>query len=175
MTTALAIRAPQDEVEWLTHSLPSLRSDPAIRERAARVVSHLSAPAQQAWTMARIAALLSPYYEKDLPQAVRVMEAQDWAEALSGYPQWAIEGAVRWWKSAENPDRRKRPFEGDIVERCDLEMGGIKAASLYLSLPPVTKTQEPPRVLPSPERRAELVAETQRIMKNLTERMTGGN
>jgi hypothetical protein len=54
-------------------------------------------------------------------------------------------------------------------------MGGIKAASLYLSLPPVTKTQEPLRVLPSPERRAELVAETQRIMKNLTERMTSGN
>jgi hypothetical protein len=159
----------------LTHSLPSLRSDPDIRERAASVVDRLSAPAQPAWTMARIAALLSPYYEKDLPQAVRIIEAQDWADALSGYPQWAIESAVRWWKSADNPDRRKRPLEGDIAERCEWEMRGIKAAHLYLSLPMVTKANDPPRVLPGPERRAELVAETQRIIKNMTERLTSGN
>lgn len=157
------------------HSLPSLRSDPDVRERAVRVVTLLSAPAQPAWTMARIAALLSPYYEKDMPQAVQMMEAQDWAEALAEYPQWVIERAVRWWKSADNPDRRKRPFEGDIAARCDVEMGGIRAANLYLALPPLQQADEPPRVLPSLERRVEIVAETQRILKSMTERLTRGN
>jgi len=75
--------------------------------------------------MARVAALLSPYYDKNTAQAVREIEAEDWLEALAPYPQWAIERAVRWWKSAENADRRKRPLEGDIAARCIAEMRGI--------------------------------------------------
>jgi len=124
-------------VEWLTHSLPSLRHDPAMRERAAPVVADLLAPANTAWTMARIAALLSPYYDKDIPQAVRVMEAEDWAEALADYPQWAIQNAVRWWKSDANADRRKRPLEGDIAARCKIEVDPVKAARVYLERPAV--------------------------------------
>lgn len=92
----------------------------------------LSAPADTVWIMARIAALLSPYYEKDVPQAVREMEAEDWAEALDGKPQWAIEKAVRWWKGADNPDRRKRPLEGDILARCRVEMDAVRAAERVL-------------------------------------------
>ncbi len=65
---------------------------------------------------------------------VRQMEAQDWLEALAGYPQWAIERAVRWWKSADNPDRRKKPLEGDIAARCKVEMRGIGAVPKLLSM-----------------------------------------
>ncbi|HPC58659.1 MAG TPA: hypothetical protein PK689_06640 [Kiritimatiellia bacterium] len=67
---------PQGAVEWLKRSLPSLRHDLAAREMAAAAVTGLQTPASPAWVMARIAALLSPYYEKDVPQAVRVMEAE---------------------------------------------------------------------------------------------------
>jgi hypothetical protein len=86
------------------------------------------------WISARVAALLSPYYEKDIPQAVRKMEAEDWEQALSGFPQWAIERAVRWWKSDANADRRKRPLEGDIVARCKVEMDGVASASKVLEM-----------------------------------------
>ena len=87
----------------------------------------LSEPANPAWIMARVAALLNPYYDKDTPAAVRRMEAEDWLEALAEYPQWAVERAVRWWKSEANADRRKRPIEGDIAARCRVEMRGIGA------------------------------------------------
>jgi hypothetical protein len=116
----------------LTHSLPSLRHDQGARDAARPVVDRLSVNASPEWTMARIAALLSPYYEKDVPQAVRIMEAEDWAEALAEYPQWAIQNAVRWWKSEHNHDRRKRPMEGDIAERCRIEVQPVRAAKYYL-------------------------------------------
>ncbi len=96
------------------------------------MVERLSVPADTTWLMARIAALLSPYYEKDTPQGVRVMEAQDWAEEIGGFPQWAVQRAVRWWKSADNPKRAKRPIEGDISARIRIEMDAINAAKIRL-------------------------------------------
>ena len=87
----------------------------------------LTEPCDETWCMARVAALLSPYYDKGTPEGVRRMEAEDWLEALAEYPQWAIERAVRWWKSADNADRRKKPLEGDIAARCKVEMRGIGA------------------------------------------------
>lgn len=126
---------PLGAVEWLKHSLPSLRHDQGAREMASAALVGLQAPANPAWVMARIAALLSPYYEKDVPQAVRVMEAEDWAEALAEYPQWAIQNAVRWWKSEHNADRRRRPMEGDIAAACRKEMDAVRAAAFILSQP----------------------------------------
>lgn len=73
--------------------------------------------------MARILALLAPYFASDIPEGVRRIEAEDWRASLAGRPQWAIEKACRWWKSDENPDHRKKPFEGDIVDRVKFEMG----------------------------------------------------
>jgi len=82
--------------------------------------------------MARIASLLSPYYEKDIPQAVREMDAEDWRQSLAGFPEWAVERAVRWWKGEDNPERRKRPLEGDIAARCRKEMKWIPNAVMML-------------------------------------------
>ena len=105
--------------------------------------------------MARVAALLSPYYDKDTPQVVREIEAEDWMEALAEFPQWAIERAVRWWKSADNDQRRKRPIEGDIAARCKVEMRGIR------SLPEIISRKSSGRWFePEPER--EKVAPEQR-------------
>jgi hypothetical protein len=78
--------------------------------------------------MARIAALLTPYYTGDVPHGVRILEAEDWAEALARYPEWAIIKACRWWKSENNPDRRKKPLEGDIAVRARFECGVLKVA-----------------------------------------------
>ena len=157
MGTQIATVADQGQVDeamqWLMHLLKLPPQDlPAIEEVWATVVA-LSEPASPAWVMARIAALLNPYYDKDTPAAVRRMEAEDWLEALAEYPQWAIERAVRWWKSEDNVDRRKRPLEGDIAARCKVEMRGIQflpgaleASKRNASIPRQKPEPEPKRV-----------------------------
>ena len=126
-------------------------------------VSALSEPCNETWCMARVAALLNPYYDKDTPPAVRRMEAEDWLEALSPYPQWAIERAVRWWKSADNSDRRKKPLEGDIAARCKVEMGGIGALPKLLGMKRDGKYRdtisEPPRKPVDKEAATQILAE----------------
>lgn len=149
-------------LEWLRR-LPQLHKDqlPAKAD-VERVAGKLMVPADPVWCLARIAALLSPYYEKDTPQAVREIEAEDWREALAEFPRWAIERAVRWWKSADNPDRRKRPLEGDIAARCRVEMNGVPSAVQMLELRrngrDFTKEEEP-RERISADRAAELMRE----------------
>lgn len=149
-------------LEWLRR-LPRLPLDqlPAKAD-VERVSGKLLVPTDPIWCLARVAALLLPYYEKDTPQAVREMEAEDWREALGGFPRWAIERAVRWWKSDANPDRRKRPLEGDIAARCRVEMNGVPSAVQMLELRRTgrdfTENKEP-RERISPERATELLRE----------------
>ena len=149
-------------LEWLRR-LPRLPQDqlPAKAD-VDRVSSKLMVPVEPVWCLARVAALLSPYYEKETPQAVREMEAEDWREALAEFPRWAIERAVRWWKSADNPDRRKRPIEGDIAARCRVEMNGVPSAAKMLELRRTGvdfSKKEKPREPISKERAEEIMRE----------------
>lgn len=90
----------------------------------------MTAPPRKEWMMARVASLLSQYYAADVPQPIVQMMAEDWAAELEKWPEWAIEKAVRWWKSADNPDRKRRPLEGDISERASVEAGLISVGRL---------------------------------------------
>ena len=121
--------------ERLTHLLPSLLTCSNARTQAVDLIPMLKTPANPVWLMARVAALLSPYFEKETPQAIRQMEAEDWAVALDGYPKWATEKAVRWWKSADNSKRRVRPVEGDIEDRIRVEMQLVRDAEASLNYP----------------------------------------
>lgn len=47
-------------------------------------------------------------------------------------PAWAIQKACRWWMSADNEDRRKKPIAGDIAARAKIEMGAVKLATSAL-------------------------------------------
>ena len=114
--------------------------------------------------MARIAALLVPYYEKDTPQGVRNMEAEDWAVELGNHPQWAVERAVRWWKSEANPDRRKRPLEGDISARCKRETDAVRAATRVLGSPVAPIPQQSPTSEVSDEDKAHRAAVSAEMM-----------
>lgn len=150
---ALTSQLDQGQVDqalaWLT-DLPQLPREllPAQSEVVATVEAWTE-PARPEWIMARAAAILSPYYAKDVPQIVREIEAEDWLEALAEYPQWAIERAARWWKGESNPDRRKAPLEGDIAARCKVEMGGIdvvpRLVETIRSRREYHTVQEPPR------------------------------
>jgi len=146
-------------LELLRRSLPSLHASSENRPQIEKAVQALTIPAHSTWIMARVAALLNPYFEKDTPQAVREMEAADWAEELAEFPQWAIERAVRWWKSAGNPDRRRRPLEGDIAARCHAEMDAVYAARRAARLSsPIRAVQTPPPSRVTKEAAAEIMA-----------------
>jgi len=151
------------DLERLKHLLPSLRECKASRGEAEAIVDALLVPADVSWMMARVAALLLPYYEKDTAASIRMIDAEDWAVALSSYPQWAVQSAVRWWKSEPNANRRKRPLEGDIVARIKIEMGPVNASRIALRSP----VREAEKVEPVREdtdedraRRKAVVAET---------------
>jgi hypothetical protein len=111
----------------------------------------LCTPADPSRLMARVLALLSPYFEKDVPQAVREIEADDWAHALAEYPEWAITAAVRWWKGPDNPKRARRPLEGDIAARCRVEMEAIRAVKIALQSG-VSEPVEQPTPIPAETR-----------------------
>lgn len=112
--------------------LKSPLKDQAERDQVNAAVARLSTSARPEQIMARVAALLTPYYTGDVPHGVRMIEAEDWAEALATYPEWAITKACRWWKGSENPNRRKKPLEGDIVARTKTEMGVISVAEVAI-------------------------------------------
>ena len=110
--------------------------------------------------MAHVAALLHPYYEKDTPQAIREIEAEDWAHELREYPQWALRDAMRWWKSADNKDRRKRPVEGDIAARARVEMMAVNVAKTALrsGIDPQSRITAQPQPRVTPEAASEIMA-----------------
>ena len=146
-------------VEWLRLSLRS-PLDARTTDEVRAVVAALTVPANPAWLMARVASLLSAYYEKNTPQAVREMEAEDWADTLAEYPAWAINKAVRWWKGPLNENRHRRPIEGDIAARAAREMDAVGAARIVLrSGVSLSEQVEQPRKRVSKEAAAEILGE----------------
>lgn len=139
---------------WWPRSLTSQVGSRTDRDQIADGIRQLSVPADPAWIMARVLALLTPYFTASVPEAVRRIEAEDWMAALKGYPHWAIEKAVRWWKSDENPERKRKPLDGDIVERVKFEMGVLSFGAMKVREYDEgyrKRTMEPERVPPTPE------------------------
>lgn len=113
--------------------LPQLQpADLPAKAEIEATIAALAQPANPSWILARVASLLLPYYEKDTPQAVREMEAEDWLESLADMPQWAVDRSVRWWKGPDNPDRRKRPVEGDIARLAKQLLNNIQAVQVIV-------------------------------------------
>ena len=183
MTTALATQqAPQGDLtpdrvdrglELLRHSLPSLRECPESRQVAELSVAALSKPAHPAKVMVRVLALLHPYFDKETVQAAREVEAEDWAVALQGYPYWAIERACRWWKLCKDT-RNKRPKEGDIVDRCRVEMDAVNAAKLALAAKPTTRSAPAERTPLTEDKRAERKRQLYQLQSNIADKLEAG-
>lgn len=139
---------------WWPRSLTSQVANRTDRDQIEAGVKQLSAPADPAWIMARVLALLTPYFTANIPETVRRIEAEDWMAALKAYPHWAIEKAVRWWKSDENPERKRKPMDGDIVERVKFEMGVLSFGAMKVreyDAGYAKRNAEPERVSPTPE------------------------
>jgi hypothetical protein len=123
--------------------------------------SALSQPASGQWLMARVAALLMDYYAADVPASIVSMAAEDWADELAEFPQWAVTDAVRWWKGESNPDRRKKPMPGDIAARARLAMGPVIVARLAVTR--FDNGKKPWQPTEAPPRKPQDAAERQRI------------
>ena len=139
------------------------------RDQIAEGIDALSQPCDPAWLMARVLALLTPYFTASVPEAVRVLEAEDWRAALHVFPHWAVEKAVRWWKSDANPDHRRKPLEGDIVGRVKLEMGIVSMGRLMVRRFDegfAARHAEPEREPPTPEEMAHRRAFASSVMQS---------
>jgi len=153
---------------WWPRSLSSPIGNRTDRDKISAGLSELSAPADPAWIMARVLALLTPYFTASVPESVRRIEADDWLTALRTYPHWAIEKAVRWWKSDDNPDHRRKPLEGDIVARVKFEMGILSVAAMSVRRFDegfAARHAEPEREAPTPEDMEQRRAFAQDVMR----------
>ena len=164
--TLASSQALQETAASVVERLRPLLLSPLVtleeRSEVAAQVERLSHPAKNEWIMARVGALLDPYFEKETPQMMREMIAEDWLAELAGSPRWAVEAAVRWWKGAENKDRRRRPLEGDIKARVLIETEAVRVGRLRIAAfdagQVAPKAQEPERKTLSAEERAALAA-----------------
>ena len=128
----LSVDRAERMTAWWPRSLQSHIASRTDRDQIEAGIRALSAPCDPAWLMARVLALLTPYFTANVPEGVRRMEAEDWRAALDGKPAWAVEKACRWWKSDENPDHRRKPLEGDIVDRVKFEMGILSFGAMKI-------------------------------------------
>lgn len=155
--------------QWWPRSLTSQVATRTDRDQIEAGIRQLSVPCDPAWLMARVLALLTPYFTSNVPEGVRRIEAEDWRAALDGKPQWAVEKACRWWKSEENPDHRRKPLEGDIVDRVKFEMGIISFGAMKVREYDEgyrQRTMEPERVPPTPEQMEQRRAFAKTVMRN---------
>ena len=138
-----------------------LQSPPKDRQEVKEIkrdIAKAKQPCNHAWLMARIGSLLHPYYAGNAPASSLQMMAEDWSHALSNFPMWAIDKSIRWWKSADNPERKRKPLEGDIEARCNHEMGVVRVAEI--SVQRFERGARPQKLEPDrPEPTAEQIAQ----------------
>lgn len=115
--------------------------------------------------------LLSQYFASSVPGEVMKAIADDWNDALKGYPAWAINRACRWWIGPENTERRKRPLPGDIADRAKREMGLVKMAKRSMAQSRA-KSEEKPRPTLTDEQRQRMQKHVERLFPTL-KRMEG--
>ena len=141
ITTARAIPMP-------TPQIAASLSPQDLREHRAKIASE-------------VLVILSAYFQPHESEDIRAAALAWWADELQDWTVKQVVWGLRNW-NRNNPD--KRPTPGHIVAVLK-DMRGRKEAERMAALP---KPQEPERVMPSPERRAEIMAEFQRATQAKT-------
>ena len=154
---------------WWPRSLESPVANRTDRDQIEAGIKQLSVPCDPAWLMARVLALLTPYFTANVPEGVRRIEAEDWRAALESKPQWAIEKACRWWKSDQNEHHGRKPLEGDILERVKIEMGILSFGAMKVreyDRGYAKRMEQPEDERPTPEQMEQRRAFAKTIMRN---------
>lgn len=134
-------------------------------EEVLATCDRLAIPAPGRWISGRVATLLSHYFVSASDERVMSAIAEDWVETLKDYPAWAIQNACRWWMSAENQYRHRKPLPGDVEDACKREVAGIIAARTMAKLGPPERG--PQREHLSPEVMEKRKSAADRIMQEV--------
>jgi len=104
-----------------------------VSEEHRPMVEKLMKPAGREWTSGRVATLLASYFVSQLPANIQAAIAEDWLAELQSFPAWALQEACRWWLSADNPERKRKPHPGDIAARARQETLIVRLADERLN------------------------------------------
>ena len=120
MTNAPAL--PEMDMRSLTRRLAQARVSqlPALIQEARAGLA--GAPPE--WIAGRAATLLAHHFRPDDPEHLTEAVIFDWIDALSIYPQWAIEDAVRRWNRTGGG---KKPAPGHICALCERAVAPVRA------------------------------------------------
>ena len=138
-TALTTLREIDLAVERLAVLAPSPKETTRHIDEIKQLLDKLDVPADPEWIALRITTLLHSYFEKDAPDAVHELTAEDWFAEIDQYPEWAITRAVRWWIGPKNKNRGRHPVVGDIAARCEIETIPIRTARFFL----VEENREP--------------------------------
>lgn len=107
--------------------------------------------------LASVEVVLSGYWRDDMADGLRAAVLADWCDELEPWPVESIRAALRKYRR-DNPNRKPNP--GHILALLSEAWGKRNAEQVKAA----TTAAEPERELPSPERRAEMLAEAQQLI-----------
>lgn len=104
--------------------------------------------------------VLAGYWQPSEAEELRAAVLRDWCDELENFDAKSVRAALRQWRQ-ENPS--KRPNPGHILAILNAAWGRKNAEQVKAAL----AKPEPVRIMPSPERRAEMAAEVSRLMSGM--------
>lgn len=136
-----------------------LRSGDAVtRSAACAEIQRRLRPASAEWLGGRIGVLLSHSWTPDDAPSVRAAIIGDWLDVLDGLSEDGVAEACRRYLG-DPANRGRRPFPGQIADMARQHERENREALRALEAPP--PSPQPARC--SPERRAAIMAEVQRV------------
>jgi len=114
--------------------------------------------------MGRIATLLSHFYVSPMSETEARAVAQDWADALLEFPQWAVDESCREWLRAQE----RKPTIAGIRKLCQQHFAVVEyTRQKAMRGPNLHSAPLAPRDEPTPERKAEMAAEIADVAERL--------
>ena len=94
---------------------PPITGDQAEAVRKALTVLEAGmTPAHRPALSSRVITMLAHYFVPDMPQTLADAVMADWIEALSEYPNWAVNAACTRWLHGNN----RKPTIADVRKEC---------------------------------------------------------
>jgi hypothetical protein len=114
--------------------------------------------------MGRVATLLSHFYVSQMSEHEARAVAQDWADALLEFPQWAVDEACREWLRTQE----RKPTIAGIRKLCQQHFAIVECTRYKAMRGPIARGEPvEPRETVSPERRAKMAAEIAKVSERM--------
>lgn len=108
----------------------------------------------------QVVSLLSHYYQRDLPEQLNRLMAQDWYRNLAQFPEWAVvQGRANWLDN-----NRKKPMPADIKAEVQAVLAKYTALKIMCERILETPIEKPE---PTPEQREKNKAAIKKMMDDM--------